>query len=65
MKIKVRKNGSISMTALTKRDSVNLLKILSSAAANVDPEREALIKRKEQECVESEKAQSSERQAKK
>ena len=60
MRVKIRKDGSIRMTATSKRDSLNLLKFLSSADGNNDPERQELIKRKEQECLELEKTKSSE-----
>lgn len=54
MKVQKFKNGTIKMTATSKRDSLNLLKFLSAAAGNDDPERQALIAQKEKELLESE-----------
>jgi len=59
MKVKKYKNGTIKMTATSKRDSLNLLKFLSAAAGNNDPDRLALIEQKEKECQELEKQQGS------
>lgn len=53
MKVQKFKNGVIKMTATSKRDSLNLLKFVSAAAGNHDPEREALISQKEKELNES------------
>lgn len=54
MNIKIRKNGSIKMTAKSKRDSLNLLKLMYSMTNSKDLEMEELIKKKEKECEEFE-----------
>lgn len=58
MKVKMSKNGSIKMTAQSKKDSLNLLKFMASAAGDESPEMKALIEKKEKECEEIEKKQS-------
>ena len=59
MKVRKYKNGTIKMTATSKRDSLNLLKFMASAAGDEDTEIKALIEKKEKECEELEKQQSS------
>jgi len=49
MKTTISKGGVIKMTATSKRDSLNLLKFMSKASGNNDPEREKLISEKEKE----------------
>jgi len=49
MKTTISKGGVIKMTATSKKDSLNLLKFLSNAAGNNDPERVKLISEKEKE----------------
>lgn len=51
MKTTVSKTGIIRMTATSKKDSLSLLKFLSKAAGNNDPEREKLIQLKELELM--------------
>lgn len=54
MKVKYGKNGSIKLTAESKRDSLNLLKFM----AGDDPEWAVEIARKEKECEELEANQN-------
>ncbi len=49
MKVKKYKNGTISLTAQNKRDSLNLLKFLHAAAGEKDGEIKDLIEKKEKE----------------
>jgi len=52
MKITQTKNGTITMTANSKKDSLELLKILSGSSP--DPERTKMIQDKENELKNSE-----------
>ena len=50
MEIKKSKNGSIQMTAKSKRDSLNLLKFMNNLIGDDDPERKKLIEEREDIC---------------
>lgn len=47
MRIRKCKNGVITMTATSKRDSLNLLKFLNAMAGDNDPDRQKMIEERE------------------
>lgn len=49
MKVKKAGNGKVTLTAESKRDSLNLLKFMAFASGNDNPETKALIEKKEKE----------------